>query len=155
MFSQSSFKRSRTLAVFCLISAAIGQQAAIAGSNPNVGVSVNVNQPGFYGRIDIGNQPQPALIYQQPVIIQQTPVAMHQRPIYMRVPPGHYQQWARHCGYYRACGQPVYFVRDEGPRAYRDERRDGHRDGDWGHHHHDRHDHHHGHGHGHWKHHRD
>lgn len=147
MLSRSSFARLAP-ASLCLI-AALAQQTAIAGSSPNVGVSVNVSQPGFYGRVDIGNQPQPALIYPQPVIIQQTPVAMQQRPIYMRVPPGHYQQWARHCGYYRACGQPVYFVRDEGPRGYDDRRRD-----DW-----DRHDHHHhhgwedhGHGHGHWKH---
>lgn len=112
--------------------AIITSHSALAGS-PNVGVSVSVAQPGFYGRIDIGDQ-QPTLIYPQPVIIQQAPIAVHQRPIYMRVPPGHHQNWARYCGQYRACGQPVYFLRDDGYRG-RDARRDGDRQE------HDRYDH--------------
>jgi hypothetical protein len=81
-------------------------------TSPSVGVSVAINQPGFYGRINIGDQPPPTVIYPQPVIIQQTPMGMHQRPIYLRVPPGHSHNWARFCGRYRACGQPVYFVRE-------------------------------------------
>ncbi|MDE2401038.1 MAG: hypothetical protein KGL90_05195 [Burkholderiales bacterium] len=110
--------------------------AAMAATN--VGVSVSVAQPGFYGRVDVGNQP-PVLLYPQPVIIQQNPVAMYQRPIYMRVPPGHSKNWARYCGQYGACGQPVYFVNDSRPRGYdRDERRGDDRRGgrdrdeDWG-----------------------
>lgn len=91
--------------------------AAHAGG-ANVGVSINVSQPGFYGRIDLGDQPPPALIYPQPVIIQQSPVAVYQRPIYLRVPPDHSRNWARHCGYYRACGQQVYFVREMVQRAH-------------------------------------
>lgn len=120
-------------AVCALGLAALGSQAALAGST-NVGVSVSVAQPGFYGRVDIGDQP-PTLIYPQPVIIQQAPVAVYQRPIYMRVPPGHYKNWARYCGQYRACNQPVYFVREDyrrdgdWTRGERDERRDG-----WDHH---------------------
>ncbi|MBI2733221.1 MAG: hypothetical protein HYX44_07955 [Aquabacterium sp.] len=118
-------------AVCALGLAALCSQAALAGST-NVGVSVSVAQPGFYGRVDIGDQP-PALIYPQPVIIQQVPVAVYQRPIYMRVPPGHYKNWARYCSQYRACNQPVYFVREgdrrdggwtHGERDERDERRD-------------------------------
>lgn len=101
---------------------ALSANSAFAG-NANVGVSVTIDQPGFYGRVDIGNQPAPAVIYPQPVIIEQVPVAVHRRPIYLRVPPGHSRNWGRYCHLYRACGQPVYFVR-EAPRAYRD---DGHR----------------------------
>mgnify|MGYP003348804638 CR=1 FL=1 len=71
----------------------------------NVGVSVSVNQPGFYGRVDIGEQP-PVLLYPQPVIIQQSPYGARQRPIYMFVPPGHSKNWSRYCGQYNACGQP-------------------------------------------------
>ncbi len=120
--------------------------------NTQVGVSVSVNQPGFYGRVDIGNT-QPQVIYPQPVIIQQTPVAVVQRPIYLRVPPGHERHWAKHCHQYRACGQPVYFVRQEVRQDrredrrhdrhddWRDDRRDDRR-GD------DRREHGHGHGHG-------
>ena len=75
-----------------------------------VGVQVSVHEPGFHGRIMIGDQPPPPVVYQQPVVVQQSPVAVVQQPIYLSVPPAHYQHWAHHCGYWRACGQPVYFV---------------------------------------------
>ncbi|MES2405816.1 MAG: hypothetical protein V4528_00670 [Pseudomonadota bacterium] len=77
----------------------------------DVGVSVNIGQPGFYGQINIGNNyPRPQLIYAQPVMIER-----HHRappPIYLRVPPGHAKHWRKHCHEYNACGRPVYFVRD-------------------------------------------
>jgi hypothetical protein len=78
----------------------------------DVGVSVQVGEPGFYGRIDIGNFPQPQLIYRQPVVIQPVPVGVVRQPIYLRVPPGHAKNWRKHCHKYNACGQPVYFVQD-------------------------------------------
>ena len=89
--------------------------AALAGpalAATDVGVSVNIAQPGFYGRIDIGNVPQPQLIYPAPVIIQQVPLGYVRQPIYLRVPPGHEKNWYKHCRKYNACGQPVYFVQD-------------------------------------------
>ena len=79
----------------------------------DVGVSVTVGQPGFYGRIDIGNVPRPAVIYSQPVIIHQPPTRVVQQPIYMRVPPGHAKHWSKHCNKYNACGHPVYFVQEK------------------------------------------
>ena len=94
-----------------LIAAAIAAAATPALAQ-NVGMSVTVGQPGFYGRIDIGNFPQPMVIYPQPVIIQQTPVAVYQQPIYLHVPPGHAKDWRKHCARYNACGQPVYFVQE-------------------------------------------
>ncbi len=76
----------------------------------DVGVSVHVTDPGFYGRVDIGRVPQPPqLIFPQPVIIHQ-PVRVQQSPIYLHVPPGHAKKWDKHCHKYSACGQPVYFV---------------------------------------------
>ncbi|MEP6998312.1 MAG: hypothetical protein ABI900_11715 [Betaproteobacteria bacterium] len=78
----------------------------------NVGVSVNLGQPGFYGRIDLGDFPQPQLVYPEPVIIQPVPVGVVRRPIYLHVPPGHAKDWRKHCRKYNACGQPVYFVQD-------------------------------------------
>lgn len=79
----------------------------------DVGVSVSVNQPGLYGRIDINQPPPPAaLIYPQPVVIQPAPVRVVQQPIYLHVPPGHAKNWRKHCGKYNACGTPVYFVQD-------------------------------------------
>ena len=78
----------------------------------DVGVSISVGQPGFYGHIDIGNVPQPQLIYQSPVIIQAVPVGVVRGPVYLHVPPGHEKHWSKHCAKYNACGVPVYFVKD-------------------------------------------
>ncbi len=74
-------------------------------------VSVSIGQPGFYGRIDLGGLPEPALLYPQPTIIR--PVPVHRPPLYLHVPQGHAQHWHKHCGRYRACGERVYFVRDD------------------------------------------
>ena len=76
----------------------------------NFGVSVGMGDNGYYGHIDIGNAPQPVVYNTQPVIIQQQPVYVE--PVYMRVPVAHQQNWRHHCGYYNACGRPVYFVKD-------------------------------------------
>jgi len=96
--------------------------AAGAHAQAQVGVSVQVNQPGLYGRIDIGGLPPaipaPLFVYPQPVVIVPGPVAVHQRPIYLHVPPGYERHWERHCAEYRACGQPVYFVRDDWYREH-------------------------------------
>lgn len=78
----------------------------------DVGVSVTVGQPGFYGHIDIGDFPQPQVIYRQPVLVRPVPMHVEQGPIYVRVPPGHRRNWSRYCGRYDACGRPVYFVND-------------------------------------------
>jgi len=95
-----------------LIALAVAGVSSFAGTN--VGVSVSVNQPGVYGRIDIGNAPPPIVINPQPIIIQQpAAVVVERRPIYLRVPPGHQKNWGRYCGQYAACGQPVYFVRED------------------------------------------
>ncbi len=84
----------------------------------DVAVSVQVGQPGFYGRIDIGRFPQPQVIYPQTIIIQEVPRAIVQAPIYLRVPPGHQKKWGKHCHRYQACGQPVYFVQDQWYRTH-------------------------------------
>jgi hypothetical protein len=78
----------------------------------DVGVSVQVGEPGFYGRIDVGNFPQPQLVYPRPVVIQPVPVGVVREPIYLHVPPGHAKNWRKYCRRYNACGQPVYFVQD-------------------------------------------
>ena len=94
-----------------LIGLALLAGASAQASDVDVGVSVSIGQPGFYGRIDIGNVPQPRLVYSQPVIIER--VQVRPAPIYLRVPPGHEKNWRKHCGRYGACGQQVYFVRDD------------------------------------------
>lgn len=86
---------------------------AAASAGTNVGVSIGINQPGAYGRIDIGNYPSPPpIVHAQPVVIVPTPVAVYQQPIYLYVPRGHQRNWRKHCRHYGACGQPVYFVQE-------------------------------------------
>jgi hypothetical protein len=102
---------------------------ATLAATANVGVTIDVGQPGFYGRIVLGNVPQPQVIYPSPVIIQQVPVNVVRQPIYLRVPPGHEKNWGKYCNRYNACGQPVYFVqntwyRDVYAPAYRGDRGD-------------------------------
>ncbi len=84
---------------------------AVSSEAADVGVSVRVGQPGFYGSIDIGNFPRPRLVYPEAVIITSSPVAS--QPLYMHVPPGHQKKWKKHCHEYKACDRPVYFVSDQ------------------------------------------
>lgn len=128
----------KKLVLLAMTACALGSAMA----ETSVGVSIGVYQPGVYGRIDIGNAPQPRYYNPQPVLIAPPPVYVTQQPVYLYVPPGHQKHWERYCGRYHACGQPVYFVREDWVR----ERYDEHRR------HGDDHDHGHDHGRGHDKH---
>jgi len=121
----------RMLAVTLCAAAAAPALAADAG------VSVAISQPGVYGRVDIGRFPAPQVIVPQPVIILPpgAVVGAPVQPIYMWVPPGHRKNWGKHCGQYRACGVPVYFVRHDwydrevrGPREHHGDHREGGRE---------------------------
>ena len=128
-----------------------------AHAETSVGVSIGINQPGVYGRINIGDVPRPALVYPQPVIIVAPTIPYERRPIYLYVPGPHQKDWRRYCGRYNACGQPVYFVQDQWVRERYAQEHPG-----WAKKHHRGRDHHddrgrgpgkgHGHGHGHDKH---
>jgi hypothetical protein len=87
----------------------LGSQAQAA----DVGVSITIGQPGFYGRIDIGDVGRPAVLYSRPVVIERVVVDRRPEPVYLRVPPGHSRNWKKHCRAYDACGVPVYFVTDK------------------------------------------
>ncbi len=97
-----------------LAAAALVASAALTSAHAatSIGVSIGINQPGVYGRIDIGDFPRPEVVYAQPVIIAPPPVYYDRQPIYLYVPAPHQQDWRRYCGRYNACGQPVYFVQD-------------------------------------------
>ena len=83
-----------------------------ARAETSVGVSIGIYQPGVYGRIELGNYPQPTVVYRQPVLIAPQPVVLAPQPVYLYVPSGHRRNWTRYCGQYGACGQPVYFVQE-------------------------------------------
>jgi hypothetical protein len=97
----------RTL--FAVIAAVVATPAFAADVNASIGIS----QPGFYGQINIGEFPRPAVIYAQPVWVQRPPKNVYLQPIYLRVPPGHEKHWSKHCAKYGACGRPVFFVRED------------------------------------------
>lgn len=119
-----------------LLATALAVASACApAQSADLGVSISIGQPGFYGRIDLGDYSQPQLIYRQPRVIERA--AMGRAPIYMNVPPGHAKNWRRHCREYNACGERVYFVqntwyeRQYAPvyREHHGDRRDERRDG--------------------------
>ncbi|OGU23525.1 MAG: hypothetical protein A2580_09320 [Hydrogenophilales bacterium RIFOXYD1_FULL_62_11] len=84
---------------------------AVAPSHAaDVGISVSIGQPGFYGQIDIGGFPPPRILYREPMIIER--VTVQRPPVYLHVPPGHAKNWSKHCREYNACGERVYFVQD-------------------------------------------
>lgn len=93
--------------VLALIGAALVATPALA---VDVGVSIGIGDPNFYGHIVIGSAPPPVVVYPEPIVIVRQQVVVE--PIYLRVRAGHAQNWSRHCGEYDACGRPVYFVQD-------------------------------------------
>ena len=114
----------KQLAAIALCALSLGT-AAVAQTS--VGVSIGINQPGVYGQINIGNFPQPRLVYAQPVLIAPPARYVVQQPVYLYVPPGHQKNWKKHCDRYNACGQPVYFVQEDWVRErYDEERGNGH-----------------------------
>jgi hypothetical protein len=135
---------SKTLSMAALVASC----ASAAMAQTSVGVSVQVAQPGVYGRIDIGNTPPPPVIVARPVVIAQPAVVVPAQPVYLYVPPGHRKNWRKHCHRYDACGQPVYFVRETWVRErYEHEQRRHGKGGPK----HGKHDGHPGKGHGHGK----
>lgn len=97
---------------FLIAASVVAATLSIPALAADVGVSVSIGQPGFYGRIDIGDYPypQPQVIYRQPRVIER--VYIDREPIYMRVPLSHARNWRNYCHQYSACGERVYFVQD-------------------------------------------
>ncbi|HEY2189224.1 MAG TPA: hypothetical protein VGH48_11740 [Caldimonas sp.] len=128
----------KTILALALAAATVGSASA------QTSVSIGINQPGVYGRVTIGDVPAPALWHAEPVIVAPPRVVVQQQPVYLYVPPAHQQNWRRYCAHYHACGQPVYFVRDEWVRERWDHEHpdhghghgpDKHKDNDHGHDH--------------------
>jgi hypothetical protein len=98
-----------------------------------VGVSVNIGDPGFFGAINLNaGEPPPPVLYSQPVVAAPIVGVAPEAPLYLRVHPGYERRWGYYCRYYNACGRPVYFVRDDWYRnSYAPRWRHDHPD--WGH----------------------
>jgi hypothetical protein len=168
-FTQDHNERTTMKSPFRTLFLGAALVAAAVPALAQTNVHISVGQPGFYGRLDLGDfGARPVVYTRQPVIVREVR-HMRAEPIYLRVPPGHRRSWSRYCGRYDACGRPVMFVRDDwytntyaphyrarhGHHGYREvrevryvERHDG-RHGHDRHERHDRHDRHDGPGHGH------
>ena len=119
-----------------LFPAALAALAAVTAPAlaADVGVSVSIGQPGFYGRLDIGGYPQPQVLYRRPIAVERVPE--NRPPVYLRVPRDHAKHWRKYCRKYNACGERVFFVQDDwyhreyAPRYQEQhrERRDKHRE---------------------------
>ena len=84
-------------------------------------------RPGVYGRIVIGQQGPPPVVYAQPLIAVPPPPSVPARPVlYLHVPPGHAKNWRKHCHKYDACGHPVYFAHsaEYGPKKQKKPKKD-------------------------------
>ena len=77
----------------------------------DVGVSIRIGEPGFYGQLDVGDYGRPRLLFSQPMLIEHR--YRNLEPVYLRVPPEHARYWGKYCYRYDACARPVYFVRDD------------------------------------------
>jgi len=96
-----------------LLFALVAAGSAVPALAGDVSATIGIHQPGFYGQINIGDVPRPTVIYAQPVWVERPRKVVYVEPIYVRVPPGHAKHWSKHCHEYRACGRPVYFVRED------------------------------------------
>ncbi len=138
----------KRILIMAAVATAVGINTAPALA-ADVGVSISIGQPGFYGQLDIGDYPPPQVIYRQPLIIERR--YEERPPVYLRVPPGHAKHWSKHCREYNACGERVYFVQDgwynreyvpryqERHREHQEERREERRDDHHGDHDKDHH----------------
>lgn len=74
--------------------------------------------PNVFGQMTFGDV-QPQVIYRRPQVIYPQN-SQYSTPIYVRVPTGHEQHWARHCGEYNLCDRQVYFVQDQWYREHKE-----------------------------------
>jgi hypothetical protein len=61
-----------------------------------VGVSVEMSQPGVYGRVDIGRFPRAVLLPPPQVVVVQRPRPVVYEDVYVWAPPGRQRRWHRH-----------------------------------------------------------
>jgi hypothetical protein len=83
----------------------------LAGAADTVATISGPVQPGVYGRLAMVSKPTPALVYEQPMFIDPPSVQGKVEPVYLHVPPDHAKNWKKYCSKYKACDQPVYFVK--------------------------------------------
>ena len=92
------------------IHAALVASFGVFGTALAADINVHIGDPGYYGRLELGDSPKPVLISPTPVIIERERVV--EQPTYVYVPAEQRSNWANYCSRYEACGRPVYFVEE-------------------------------------------
>jgi len=105
----------------------------------DIGVNVVVEgevAPGVYGRVELGKDSHPDLVYREPRVIVVEEKYRRYKPIYLHVPPGHAKHWDKHCHEYNACNRKVYFIKsaEYSPDYHREEHNHHDHDSDHGKH---------------------
>lgn len=109
---------SRAALVLAAIAAAGSAAAETRGDYRNL-TAGGALRPGVYGRIAVRGGEPPPLIYEQPVIANQALVPQGVQPVYLYVPPGQVRKWKQNCAKWKACDEPVLFVRmDNSPSRW-------------------------------------
>jgi len=70
-------------------------------------------RPGIYGQIEVRGSTPPPVIYAQPVLVGHGFIPAGAKPLYLYVPPGQVRKWKDNCARWKACDQPVLFIRVE------------------------------------------
>ncbi len=86
--------------------------AVVTPAFADIGISLNIGAPDFFGRIDIEGAPPPVLLSSRPIVIERPSVDVEVEPLYLHVPETESRDWRHYCNRYNACGRPVYFVKD-------------------------------------------
>ena len=98
--------RTHACAALLLSAAACAQ----AGDFHNVTAGGKLRH-GVYGRIEVRGTAAPPVIYKDPVVADLADGVPGSKPVYLYVPPGQVRKWPQHCHKWKACDQPVLFVR--------------------------------------------
>lgn len=113
MISRSSRLLHAALVVVC------GAGIVYAPVQAQTALTLQLGQPGYFGPINLGNQPPPPVIGYGPIIVRPDSrgrerwIQAGNQPLYLRVPMNQVRNWGRYCGLYQACNVPVQFVRDD------------------------------------------
>ena len=97
-----------------LLVAGLTTLLATAPLQAQVGLTIQLGQPGYYGPVSPAGLGLNQLLYPQPMIGQPRygTRAESFQPLYLRVPPGQAKNWRNNCQRYGACDRKVYFVQD-------------------------------------------
>lgn len=104
-------KHARKLVVLAAMLAMALPLASSPAGAADIGISINMGQPDYYGPLEVDGYSQPRVYYREPYWVNRRQ-GRELQPVYLRAPRAHRTNWSRYCRQYNACGRRVYFVQD-------------------------------------------